>query len=145
MGVRRYGVFDENGVKINTILISDPMPKDYWPGYGAYLRDEGNADPTQGDKGPDLTNAPALPMLPVDVSERVEIGDSVDLVTATVTKFEPQIVAAMDEKGEPVVDEKGEAVTVALAADVKLETPSELKAVLIEKGAIAVSEKAKAR
>lgn len=39
--VHRYGVYDENWVKLNTILIDHPFPQGYHPGYGKYLVDEG--------------------------------------------------------------------------------------------------------
>jgi hypothetical protein len=39
--VHRYGVYDENWTKMNTILIDHPFPAGYHPGYGKYLVDEG--------------------------------------------------------------------------------------------------------
>jgi hypothetical protein len=39
--VHRYGVFDANWTKINTILVDHPLPEGYSPGYGKYLVDEG--------------------------------------------------------------------------------------------------------
>lgn len=39
--VHRYGVYDENWIKLNTILIDHPFPEGYKPGYGKYLVDEG--------------------------------------------------------------------------------------------------------
>jgi len=47
MTALRYAVLDQNGVKLNGILVDDPYPQDYWPGYGRYITCEfGEPDPS---------------------------------------------------------------------------------------------------
>lgn len=82
----RYAVLDENGVKLNGILVDDPYPQDYWPGYGRYITVEygeekpippDNADIRKGDRPFSwLAVRPLAPM---------SIGDTMDLKTGAVT------------------------------------------------------------
>lgn len=82
----RYAVLDANGVKLNGILVDNPYPASYWPGYGRYITAEhGEADPVPpanldirgGDRPFSyLTVRPAGPF---------SIGDTMDLATGAIT------------------------------------------------------------
>ena len=37
MSALSYLVLDATGLVINAILVDDPYPQDYWPGYGRYI------------------------------------------------------------------------------------------------------------
>lgn len=82
----RYAVLDASGMKLNGILVNDPYPQDYWPGYGRFIVCEaGEPDPTPpanldirgGDRPFSfLTVRPAGPF---------SIGDTMDLATGAIT------------------------------------------------------------
>lgn len=83
--IRRYGVLDADGVKINTILIDDQKLIGYYPGYGAKLVDEGVQ--------PQEPKAPLPPPMPKDFgvlgitpSQPMDVGDKIDFATGVVTK-----------------------------------------------------------
>lgn len=116
MAVRRYAVLDANGVKINCILIDDPMPANYWPGYGSYLMDEGPADPKAQYTPPTISSA--LPVTDVTPDKPMQIGDTISLVTGKVTKFVPTIAQGSNPDGTPMVDDRGNPVMVASAPNV---------------------------
>ena len=81
--VHRYGVYDENWTKINTILIDHPFPQGYHPGYGKYLVDEG-LEPT--------VEAPPVPT-PAEIevltqggpSRPLQVGETWNPVTGEIT------------------------------------------------------------
>ena len=84
--IRRYAVLDADGVKINTITADEELIGTGWyPGYGAYLVDEGEnpVDPP-----------PALPPVKPDtwdtvlpaLAEPMTVGDKLDVKTGIVTK-----------------------------------------------------------
>lgn len=82
----RYAVLDANGVKLNGILVDNPYPQDYWPGYGRYITCEfGEPDPTSPAnyeiKPPprEFTYLAVRPLAPMS------IGDTMDLATGAVT------------------------------------------------------------
>jgi hypothetical protein len=92
MAAKRYAVLDKTGAVVNAILIDDPMPKDYWPGYGAWL--------CYADEGvPDTTQKPALGLVTVTPDKPLQIGDTLNLKTGTVTKFVPTIKQETDSEG----------------------------------------------
>jgi len=88
----RYSVLDSNGTKLNTILVEDPYPQTYYPGYGSYIVcDFGEDDPTQ----PDLTNiTDQFTYLIVRPTGFMDIGDSMDINTGVVTKL---VIVNIDE------------------------------------------------
>lgn len=106
MSAKRYAVVDKNGLVVNHILISDPLPKGYWPGYGAYLLPLEPVDTSAGGGGLDIIKFDKFSTTP-------QIGDTVDLVTGGVTKFVPQLITQKDDKGANT--------TVASAPFIKLE------------------------
>jgi hypothetical protein len=106
MSVRRYAVANKDGKIVNHILVEDPLPKGYWPGYGAYLLPLEPVDTSNGGGGLDLIKFDKLSVLP-------QIGDVIDLDTGTVTKFVSQIIT--QKVG-------GADIQVASAPSVKLET-----------------------
>lgn len=84
--VLRYAVLDENGVKINGILVNDPYPQDYWPGYGRYITAEaGEPDPTPPANLDIRTGDRPFTFLTVRPTSGFSIGDKMDLVTGEIT------------------------------------------------------------
>ena len=83
MAGKIYGIFDANGVMVNRVVLEEPLPRMYWPGYGRYYYD--------------LSGTEAAPIrfqltkLPHRPTAYPQIGDKVDLVTGVVTKFVPRI------------------------------------------------------
>ena len=105
--VRRYAVLSKNGEVVNSILIDDPMPDGYWPGYGYYLIDQG---PVGGpDQAPTIRTKLDVPQF---APRGLQIGDTVDLNTGVVTKFVPQLKVVQGDDGKNV--------TVSSAPDVKI-------------------------
>jgi hypothetical protein len=115
MAAKRYVVLNASNKVINSILIDDPIPKGYWPGYGKTLVPLEPVTFTKGGAGLDIVVFDKWPVVP-------QIGDTIDLTTGTVTKFVAPITGQKDEKGDPVLDEKGNLVMVASAPIVKLTT-----------------------
>lgn len=105
MSVKRYAVLNNVGQCINSVLIDDPMPQDYWPGYGATL--------VCCDGTPNLTKSAGLSVLNITPDKPIQIGDVVNTDTGVVTKFVPTI--SQDEKGGSVVS----APSTKLAKDVE--------------------------
>lgn len=82
----RYAVLDENGVKINGILVNDPYPQDYWPGYGRYITCEfGETDPTPPEKLNLREGERAFSYLTIRPDGRFDNGDTMDIATGKVT------------------------------------------------------------
>jgi hypothetical protein len=104
---KRYAVLDGNNKVVNHILCDDPMPKGYWPGYGKTLVPLEPVTFSKSGAALDVVQFDKWPVLP-------QIGDTVDLATGIVTKFEPQIITQKDDKGDDVL--------VSSAPDVKLAT-----------------------
>lgn len=94
MAGKRYAVLDKDGLVVNHILISDPLPAGYWPGYGAALvpLEEVTFD-IEGAR---------LPVHVLKIVETPQIGDTLDVETGKLTKFEPKIITVKDDKGEDV-------------------------------------------
>lgn len=95
----RYAVLDATGLVLNTILIADPFPADYFPGYGVYL------------VGADAPAAPVdgrFDVLPLAVSQPVSQGDTIDLVTGAVSPPSPaprpipELLAYVNERRKAV-------------------------------------------
>jgi hypothetical protein len=109
MSGKRYAVLDANGVVVNHILIKDPLPAKYWPGYGAALVPLEDCNVSAGA---------ALDVHVLKIKEIPQIGDTLDVDTGTLTKFVPEI------KDEEIEKEDGskETIQVASAPLVKLAT-----------------------
>jgi hypothetical protein len=90
---KRFAVLDANGVVVNHILINDPLPAKYWPGYGAALVPLEEADVSQGA---------ALDVHVLKIIDIPQIGDTLDVNTGELTKFVPEIKQDVDDKGEPI-------------------------------------------
>lgn len=93
MTVKRYAVLDKNGVKINSILIDDPFPAGYSPGYGVSLVCEEGAA-TNPEKS-------ILPVLSITPNKRLESGDTINDKNGVVTKM--PISTKVDDDGQTVV------------------------------------------
>lgn len=97
---KRYAVLNKNGVVVNHILIDDPMPKDYYPGYGQYLICLSGT--------PDLKTPSGLQALQITPSMPPQIGDVINVGTGQVFRFVPGLIVQTG-------------ITVSSAPDVKLE------------------------
>lgn len=85
MTALRYAVLDENGKKLNGIMVDDPYPV-YWPGYGRYITCEfGEPDPKPPDNLDIRTGDRPFSYLTVRPQSRFEIGDTMNLETGEVT------------------------------------------------------------
>lgn len=82
----RYAVLDENGVKLNGIIVDDPYPQIYWPGYGRYITCEfGEPDPTPPPVLDIRTGDRPFSYLLTRPREELSRGDTMDLLTGDVT------------------------------------------------------------
>lgn len=82
----RYAVLDANGVKLNGILVDNPYPQDYWPGYGRYITCEfGEHDPTPPSNYEIKPPPREFAYLAIRPLAPMSIGDTMDLATGEVT------------------------------------------------------------
>ena len=92
----RYAVLDANGVKLNGIIVDDPYPQNYWPGYGRYITCEfGEPDPTPPAN---LDIRTEFTYLMVRPQAQFSIGDTMNLETGEITP-------APQPEPEPEVEE----------------------------------------
>jgi hypothetical protein len=102
MSGKRYAVLDANGVVVNHILIKDPLPAGYWPGYGAALVPLENVTfDVEGAR---------LPVHVLKIADIPQIGDTLDVNTGELTKFVPEI------KQEEITKEDGSKETIDVAS-----------------------------
>lgn len=86
MSALRYAVLDAAGVKLNGILVNDPYPQDYWPGYGRYITCEfGEPNPTPPADLDIRTGDRPFSYLLVRPLSAMSIGDTMNLETGEVT------------------------------------------------------------
>lgn len=86
MNALRYCLLDTNGLVINIILVNDPYPQDYWPGYGRYITCAfSEPDPTPPANLNIRAGERPFDYLTVRPVSRCEIGDTVNIVTGEVT------------------------------------------------------------
>ena len=84
--IRLYGVLDADGTKINTITADEELLKTGWyPGYGAYLIDEGENPPDPPPAPPPIKPDTWDTVLPA-LAEPMTVGDRLDVKTGEVTK-----------------------------------------------------------
>lgn len=97
--VLRYAVLDANGVKLNGILVDNPYPQDYWPGYGRYITCEfGEPDPTPPANLDIRTGDRPFTYLLVRPDAQMNIGDTMNIQTGQVTPApQPDPPPAMEE------------------------------------------------
>jgi hypothetical protein len=82
----RYAVLDASGVKVNGILVDDPYPQSYWPGYGRYITCEfGEPDPTPPADLDIRAGDRPFSYLLVRPTSRMNNGDTMNLATGEVT------------------------------------------------------------
>jgi hypothetical protein len=92
MSALRYAVLDANGVKVNGILVDNPYPQDYWPGYGRYITAEhGEADPVPPANLDIRTGDRPFSYLTVRPAGRFSIGDTMNLETGEITYAPPPV------------------------------------------------------
>lgn len=92
MTVRRYGVLDADGMKVNTITADESLiVTDWYPGYGAKLVDEGEVEPDPPKPDP-VKRPDTWGVLPA-IAEPMLVGDKIDFKTGVVTK-RPELQAA---------------------------------------------------
>lgn len=95
MAVRRYGVLDADGVKINVITADEALIQtDWYPGFGAALVDEGPLEPDP-PKPPVPTRPKTWGVLSFVLAEPMVNGDKIDLKTGEITK-RPEPVIEID-------------------------------------------------
>jgi hypothetical protein len=86
----RYAVLDANGVKLNGIMVDNPYPQDYWPGYGRYITCEfGEPDPTPPVNYEIKPPPREFTYLAVRPDAQMNIGDTMDIATGHVTPAPP--------------------------------------------------------
>lgn len=86
MAVRQYAVLDKDGVKLNTITADeDLIASDWYPGYGAYLVDEGLLEPDPPKPEPVRKPDTWSTVLPA-LAEPMQNGDRLDVKTGEVFK-----------------------------------------------------------
>lgn len=93
---KRYAILDANGVCLNVILVDDPYPSTYWPGYGRYATCADEGDVVLPDN-PDIT--PNFTILSVRPTGPIWIGCTMDIATGDVTP-PPQPEPAPEEPQE---------------------------------------------
>lgn len=90
MSALTYLVLDDAGLVLNAILVDDPYPQEYWPGYGRYITcayeqpdptPPANLDIRVGDR--------PFSYLTVRPTSRCWIGDTMDIATGAVTPAPP--------------------------------------------------------
>ena len=82
----RYAVLDAAGVKINGILVDDPYPQSYWPGYGRYITCEfEESDPSPPENVYIRTDDRPFTYITVRPKKVFNIGDTMDLDTGEIT------------------------------------------------------------
>lgn len=115
---KRYIVTNSSGKVVNVILLDDPLPKGYWPGYGAYLLPLQPVSTVKGGAGLPVIIFDKWPVIP-------EIGDTVDLATGQVTKFVPTITidGALAYKAQLTIDAQpksdGDTITTKVSTGTK--------------------------
>lgn len=120
---KRYAVLDANNVVVNHILIKDPLPAKYYPGYGKTLVPLEECDVSAGA---------SLDVVKLKIAAIPQIGDTLDLNTGTITKFEP--VLKQDPKS-------GEMTSSAPAQKFTTEVdPKTYEATVTEKPAVETKE-----
>lgn len=88
----RYAVLDENGVKLNGIMVDNPYPQAYWPGYGRYITCEfGEDDPTPPENIDIRIGDRPFSYLTVRPTSLMNIGDTMDLATGNVIPAPPPV------------------------------------------------------
>lgn len=93
MATKRYAVLDSDNIVVNIILVDDPLPKKYWPGYGAKMICLSGSATNPDDCGiPVLSITPTAP----------QIGDTINVGNAAVTKFVPTSLTQKDYAGNNI-------------------------------------------
>ena len=86
MSALRYLVLDEEGLVLNVVLVDDPYPEGYWPGYGRYITCAfGEPDPTPPVNLDIRAGGNSFTYLSVRPTSRCEIGDTINIITGDVT------------------------------------------------------------
>jgi hypothetical protein len=95
MTAKRWAILDDAGIVVNVILIDDPVPAGYHPGYGRWLVYQGPAPaPTSVASGiPWLNKTPTLPL---------QIGDFMNANTGQVFRYVPSQIQQVDPEGNPI-------------------------------------------
>jgi hypothetical protein len=110
---RRYAILDVNGRCVNVVLVDDPMPADYWPGYGYYIVDQGSIPPITPDTEPIIASS-VLIVPSAKPNRKIQIGDVMVINSGTVFSYVPDLIV---QDGE----------TVSSAPDVDISKPSDIK------------------
>lgn len=84
--ILRYAVLDNTGKKLNGILVNDPYPQDYWPGYGRYITCEyGEDTPTPPNNLNIREGQKEFTYINVRPLANFSIGDTMNLNTGEIT------------------------------------------------------------
>lgn len=124
MTVRKWAVIDASNVVVNVILVGDPMPANYWPGYGMFLCYQGPADPKEADSA--HTDSSRLQMFPrtptfggVTPYYKLGIGDVISAVNGTVFRFVPNLIQQEQPDGTTIQVSSAPSVTLKDDAGVR--------------------------
>lgn len=86
----RYAVLNAAGVKINGIIVTDPYPANYWPGYGRYIvAEHGEPDPVPPECLTIRDDEKPFTYLTVRPQKSLGNGDMMNLETGAVTPAPP--------------------------------------------------------
>jgi hypothetical protein len=94
MAAKHYAIFNGANQCINVVLVDDPLPAKYWPGYGAFM--------LCLDGTPDLSAGSGIPVISVTPSQRPQIGDVIIPGSGTVFRYAPQQIQQLDQQGNPI-------------------------------------------
>ena len=87
----RYAVLNAAGVKINGIMVTDPYPANYWPGYGRYIvAEHGEPNPVPPESLDIRDGERPFTYLTVRPQGPLGNGDTMDLETGAVTIAPPE-------------------------------------------------------
>lgn len=106
MATKLYAVINTSNQVVNVILVNEPMPAKYWPGYGAALLSIDGVAPTGGPAGITVHSR--------SWSQRPQIGDVVNTATGTVLRYVPSTFSQVNPN-------TGQSITVSSAPQVILQ------------------------
>jgi hypothetical protein len=98
----KYAILNEECTKINSVLVNDPYPEGYWPGYGKYITCEfGQSDPVPPQNLEIRSGSRSFTYLTIRPNMPFNIGDKMDINDGTVTIVpEPEPINLANEQND---------------------------------------------